>query len=149
MTSAILSIPDFDLDAIQMGISGKSPAKMGGEMKGDQKYDAELHPRYPKGHPKGGEFMPKGSKEQVQAIAKAKGVSTDKAAAMVKAKPQPITKNEPLKFSSASLAHGFADKATKSMAVMKGDDNKFWVVTMADSQRLEKAGYKYADRPKS
>ena len=55
-----------------------------------------------------------------------------------------ITKNAPVKFSSLALAQGFAEKAVKSMAVMMGDDNKFWVVTMADAQRLERVGYEWA-----
>ena len=55
-----------------------------------------------------------------------------------------ITKNAPIKFSALATAKSFAGKAIKAMAVMMGDDGKFWVVTMADAQRLEKAGYKWA-----
>ena len=50
----------------------------------------------------------------------------------------------PLKFSSLATAKSFADKAVKTMAVMLGDDSKFWVVSMAESQRLERAGYEWA-----
>ena len=54
------------------------------------------------------------------------------------------TKNAPIKFSSLAIANQFVNQAIKSMAVMMGDDGKFWVVTMADAQRLEKAGYEWA-----
>jgi len=54
-----------------------------------------------------------------------------------------LTKNTPIKFSSLALANSFANNAIKAMAVMMGDDNKFWVVTMADAARLEKAGYEW------
>jgi len=55
-----------------------------------------------------------------------------------------LTKNAPIKFNSLALANNFANNAIKSMAVMMGDDNRFWVVTMADASRLEKAGYEWA-----
>jgi hypothetical protein len=55
-----------------------------------------------------------------------------------------VTKNTPIKFTSLSTANNFVNNAIKSMAVMMGDDNKFWVVTMVDAQRLEKVGYEWA-----
>lgn len=55
-----------------------------------------------------------------------------------------LTKNAPVKFNSLSTANSFVNNAIKPIAVMMGDDNKFWVVTMADAQRLEKAGYEWA-----
>ncbi|MFN8993198.1 MAG: hypothetical protein ACK5X3_05970 [Pseudomonadota bacterium] len=55
-----------------------------------------------------------------------------------------LTKSAPIKFTSLSTANSFVNNAIKSMAVMMGDDNKFWVVTMADAQRLEKVGYEWA-----
>ena len=79
-------IEDLEPDAYQMGISGKSGAKNkapdGGKagIKGD--FNA-MHPRYPKGHPQGGKFMPKGSKDQIKAIAKNTGQSVEKVAAAV------------------------------------------------------------------
>lgn len=82
----VLMIEDLEPDTYQMGISGKSGAKMkapdGGKagIKGD--FNA-LHPRYPAGHPQGGKFMPKGSKDQIKAIAKNTGQSVEKVAAAV------------------------------------------------------------------
>ena len=55
-----------------------------------------------------------------------------------------LTKNAPIKFTSLANANNFVNNAIKAMAVMMGDDNRFWVVTMADAQRLEKAGYEWA-----
>lgn len=55
-----------------------------------------------------------------------------------------LTKSAPIKFTSLSTANSFVNNAIKSMAVMMGDDNKYWVVTMADAQRLDKAGYEWA-----
>ena len=55
-----------------------------------------------------------------------------------------LTKNAPIKFTSLANANNFVNNAIKAMAVMIGDDNRFWVVTMADAQRLEKAGYEWA-----
>jgi hypothetical protein len=112
----VLMIEDLEPDAYQMGISGKSGAKMkapdGGKasMKGD--FNA-LHPRYPKGHPQGGKFMPKGSKDQIQAVAKNKGVSTEKAAAMVGGKA-PANKGKLKKFSGSAGAVGKAQKVLKN-----------------------------------
>lgn len=111
----VLLIEDLEPDAYQMGISGKSGAKMkapdGGKasMKGD--FNA-LHPRYPKGHPQGGKFMPKGSKDQINAVAKVKGVSTEQAAAMVGAKA-PANKGKLKKFSGSAGAVGKAQKVLK------------------------------------
>ena len=112
----VLMIDDLEPDAYQMGISGKSGAKMkapdGGKasMKGD--FNA-LHPRYPKGHPQGGKFMPKGSKDQINAVAKAKGVSTEQAAAMVGGKA-PANKGKLKKFSGSAGAVGKAQKVLKN-----------------------------------
>ena len=112
----VLMIDDLEPDAYQMGISGKSGAKMkapdGGKasMKGD--FNA-LHPRYPKGHPQGGKFMPKGSKDQINAVAKAKGVSTEQAAAMVGGKA-PANRGKLKKFSGSAGAVGKAQKVLKN-----------------------------------
>lgn len=38
----------------------------------------------------------------------------------------------------------WADKATKPMMVILGDDDKFWVTTPANAERLHRAGYEYA-----
>ena len=54
-----------------------------------------------------------------------------------------ITKNAPYKFTQLSYAQNFVNRAIPMMAIFMGDDNKFWVVGMADAQRLEKAGYEW------
>ncbi|AYO30613.1 hypothetical protein D2962_08245 [Biomaibacter acetigenes] len=48
------------------------------------------------------------------------------------------------KFKSREKAFSFANRCIKSMAVMMGDDERFWVVTLTDAARLEKAGYEWA-----
>lgn len=124
----VLLIEDLEPDAIQMGISGKSNAKVsapdGGKagVKGDFN---SLHPKYPAGTPKGGQFMPKGSKDQIQAIAKAKGISNEKAAAMVGGQTAPKATKEQIaaKYSIEELegklreygkAHGKTDQQVAS-----------------------------------
>ena len=112
----VLLIEDLEPDAYQMGISGTTGAKMkapdGGNagIKGD--FNA-LHPRYPKGHPQGGKFMPKGSKDQIQAIAKNTGQSVEKVAAAVGGKV-PANKGKLSKFSGSAGAVGKAQKVLKN-----------------------------------
>lgn len=48
------------------------------------------------------------------------------------------------KFSSLALAQSFANRATKLMLVLQGDDDKFWVSTSAVTERLNREGYEYA-----
>jgi hypothetical protein len=55
-----------------------------------------------------------------------------------------LTRNPIYKFSELSVARGFADRATKTMMIVLGDDARFWVVFPADGERLIKAGYEYA-----
>ena len=50
------------------------------------------------------------------------------------------------RFRLSELAFSFADRATKSMLVVLGDDERYWVVTMADAERLIRAGYEAAPR---
>jgi len=50
------------------------------------------------------------------------------------------------RFRQSELAFSFADRATKSMLVVLGDDERYWVVTMADAERLIRAGYEAAPR---
>ncbi len=45
------------------------------------------------------------------------------------------------KFNSESLAQSFSNRTIKMSVIVLGDDGKFWVVTMAHSIRLFKAGY--------
>ena len=45
------------------------------------------------------------------------------------------------KFNSESLARSFRNRTVKMSVIILGDDGKYWVVTMAESVRLWKAGY--------
>ena len=54
-------------------------------------------------------------------------------------------KYQPFKFNSRETAFSFARGCKKSMAVMLGDDEMFWVVCMADAARMERAGYEWAN----
>lgn len=45
------------------------------------------------------------------------------------------------KFSNLKLAQSFSHRTIKMSAIMLGDDNRFWVVTMATFERLIKANY--------
>jgi hypothetical protein len=48
------------------------------------------------------------------------------------------------RFIERGHAFGFAQRGTKPLRVMLGDDERFWVVTPADAARLERGGYEYA-----
>jgi hypothetical protein len=48
------------------------------------------------------------------------------------------------KFRSLALAQSFADRGTKAMMIVLGDDHRFWVTTMAGAQRLVRQGYELA-----
>jgi len=50
------------------------------------------------------------------------------------------------RFRRYELAESFADHAVKSMMVLLGDDERYWVVTMANAERLLRAGYEAAPR---
>jgi hypothetical protein len=50
------------------------------------------------------------------------------------------------RFRIQSLATSFADRTVKPMMVLLGDDEKFWVVTLADAERLVGSGYEVAPR---
>ena len=54
-----------------------------------------------------------------------------------------LTKNAPYKFTQLANAQNFVNRARRGMAIFMGDDNQYWVVGMADAQRLEKAGYEW------
>ncbi len=45
------------------------------------------------------------------------------------------------KFNEMRLAQSFSNRTTKASAIVLGDDNKFWVVTLAEMVKLEAAGY--------
>jgi hypothetical protein len=45
------------------------------------------------------------------------------------------------KFSKESTAKSFSSRTIKASAIILGDDGKYWVVTLAEMERLLKAGY--------
>lgn len=45
------------------------------------------------------------------------------------------------KFTKLSTARNFSNHTDKASAIVLGDDNKFWVVTLAEMMRLERGGY--------
>jgi len=45
------------------------------------------------------------------------------------------------KFTRLGTARSFSARTIKASAIILGDDNKFWVVTLAEMSRLEKAGF--------
>lgn len=47
-------------------------------------------------------------------------------------------------FSSLGAAKRWASGCNKMHLVILGDNEKYWVVTPADAERLVKAGYEYA-----
>ena len=51
---------------------------------------------------------------------------------------------KPACYSDRELAFASLDHAVKPLRVMLGDDCRYWVVTPADAQRLERAGYEWA-----
>jgi hypothetical protein len=48
------------------------------------------------------------------------------------------------RFVERANAFGFAARPVKTLWVMLGDDERYWVVTPADAARLEAMGYEYA-----
>ncbi|MCC5830153.1 MAG: hypothetical protein JJU36_11960 [Phycisphaeraceae bacterium] len=48
------------------------------------------------------------------------------------------------RFASPAHARSFADRGHKAMAIVHGDDGRFWVATLATFNRLVKAGYEPA-----
>lgn len=48
------------------------------------------------------------------------------------------------KFYSRTNAFSFADRCIKAQMVILGDDDKFWVVSMAQGEKLIRAGYQVA-----
>jgi hypothetical protein len=54
------------------------------------------------------------------------------------------TENKPYRFRHLGLAFSFWDRCQRPMRVMLGEDGWLWVVTPADSARLELAGYEMA-----
>ena len=51
------------------------------------------------------------------------------------------------RFRDRDLAYRYSDRhAVKATLVILGDDGRFWVVSMADGERLIRAGYMVASR---
>ena len=48
------------------------------------------------------------------------------------------------KFNSRTLANSFSNMTHKTSAIILGDDEKFWVVTLATMEKLLRAGYELA-----
>lgn len=48
------------------------------------------------------------------------------------------------KFTNYATAQSFSSRTIKASAVMLGDDGKFWVVTLAQMEKLLKQGYELA-----
>lgn len=48
------------------------------------------------------------------------------------------------KFHSHKTAEQFSNRTYKMSVVMVGDDRKYWVVTLAEMERMLKAGYEVA-----
>ena len=48
------------------------------------------------------------------------------------------------RFSNFTNAKDFANRATKSMAILLGDDGKYWVVSLGLGEELVKSGYELA-----
>ncbi len=49
------------------------------------------------------------------------------------------------KFTDYYLAKCFAENAKKLMLIILGDDDKFWVGFPAETEKLYRQGYEYAD----
>lgn len=50
-----------------------------------------------------------------------------------------------MKFNTLKSAKGFQDRAAKAMTIILGDDGLFWVVTLAEGERLIGAGCEVAE----
>lgn len=52
------------------------------------------------------------------------------------------TENEMLrKFNDSELARSYSARTIKASAIIMGDDGRYWVVTLAEMERLVKCGY--------
>lgn len=49
------------------------------------------------------------------------------------------------KFNKIANAESFRDRAKKAMAILMGDDGKYWVTTLAVAEKLGRAGYEFAN----
>ncbi|MDB5290117.1 MAG: hypothetical protein JWL69_1358 [Phycisphaerales bacterium] len=48
------------------------------------------------------------------------------------------------RFTRRELAFSFAERSTKGLWVMLGDDGRYWVATPARCAQLERLGYEFA-----
>jgi hypothetical protein len=120
---------------MQMGIPDRS--KMKAPIEND--FNA-LHPRYSAGSSRGGQFMPRGSKDQIEAIAKNTGQSVEEVAAAVSGKAS--TKkcasftNEEVKIlkqivrdrKNGYLNENILERAIKAIADDKADGVMEWLI---------------------
>jgi hypothetical protein len=47
------------------------------------------------------------------------------------------------RFTKLTNAKSYANRATRPMSILMGDDERFWVVSRAAGETLNKAGYEY------
>lgn len=50
-----------------------------------------------------------------------------------------------MRFNTLSGAKAFQDRAIKAMMILLGDDQLFWVVSLAEGARLQESGYEEAN----
>ena len=55
------------------------------------------------------------------------------------------TPNGVFKFNNLLNAKTFANRATKSMVILLGDDERYWVVSLSMGEELIKSGYELAE----
>lgn len=55
-----------------------------------------------------------------------------------------MREERPFKFRSLAIARSFVNRCEVAMGIVLGDDMKFWVVTLAEFERLLKCGYEQA-----
>lgn len=48
------------------------------------------------------------------------------------------------KFNNLQTAQNFSNRTNKASAIILGDDNKYWVVTLAEMEKLLRGGYELA-----
>jgi hypothetical protein len=75
--------------------------------------------------------------------------TTPKENAMTDSSSQTPTKIQEIladtfRFTRRELAFSFAERSTKGLWVMLGDDGRYWVATPARCAQLERLGYEFA-----
>jgi hypothetical protein len=64
---------------------------------------------------------------------------------MTKAEFEKLKRQQIGRYDNLANAIGAQDKREKASAVMLGDDEQFWVVTLATMEKLIKLGYEVAN----